>query len=188
MGTKDRSLFNTLILTLIPLTAIAIHQCLSDWKLAEFRVPHEFSTGGGVHHPCDIRIINCPVNNVRSDESRCLNSDITSSLHEVQFNKLDNIGSMIRGLIHSNCRDLVIAQSHYNQCGITDHILDYVLLELIALPKYSVNHVNSSVATTEGCMRLSPVLPIRVSALTSSSQPIPCSSSNTNNITNITSI
>jgi hypothetical protein len=55
-------------------------------------------------------------------------------------------------------------------------------------PNNSFNHLCSFAAATETCMQFSADLAMSESAITNSSQHIPCSNSNSNNITNITSI
>ena len=54
----------------------------------------------------------------------------------------------------------------------------------------SIDCLSSFVAATEASLRFSAVLPMCRSAIASSSQPVPCSNSNSysNNITNITII
>jgi hypothetical protein len=74
-----------------------------------------------------------------------------------------------------------------NDQGYSDmDFLDYIPEELIEQPDNSFNCLSSIVAATEASMPFSAVLP----AIASSSQPIPCSNSNSNsnNITNMTSV
>jgi len=59
---------------------------------------------------------------------------------------------------------------------------------LIEQPDNSFNHLTSFVAATEASIQFSAVLPMAESAIASSTQPIHCSNSNSNNNTNITSI
>jgi hypothetical protein len=59
---------------------------------------------------------------------------------------------------------------------------------LIKLPENSFNHFSHFVAAAEVCMQFSTVLPMGRSTITSSSQLVPCSDSNTNSITYITSV
>jgi len=186
MGMKDRSLIDKINLKFITLTATAIHHCLSAWKTREFRVPPEFGPGGGAQRKCDTRNINHPVNHACTDVFRRLDADFRSSSPEVQAKKIDNIRSMIRWMIHSTGTDPAMAQPHNNQGGFDEDFLDYVPEELIEQPDNSFNRLSYFVAATEASMRFSAVLP----AIASSGQPIPCSdsNSNTNDITNITSV
>jgi len=83
-----------------------------------------------------------------------------------------------------------MALPHHDHGSINEDFLDYVMEELIGQPNNSFNHLSSFVATTEASLGISAVLPMGGSAIASSSQPIPCSdsNSNSNNITNITII
>jgi Domain of unknown function (DUF6532) len=186
MGMKDRSLIDKINPTFIALTATAIHHCLSAWKTGEFRVPPEFGPGGGAQRKCDTRNINHAVNNVCTDVFRRLDADFCSSSPEVQAKKIDNIRSMIRRRIHSTGTDPAMAQPHNDQGSFDEDFLDYVPEELIEQPDNSFNRLSSFVAATEASMRFSAVLP----AIASSSQPVPCSdsNSNSNDITNMTSV
>jgi hypothetical protein len=188
MGMKDRSLIDKINPTFIALTATAIHHCLSAWKTGEFRVPPEFGPGGGAQRKCDTRNINHAVNNACTDVFRRLDGDFRSSSPEVQAKKIDNIRSMIRRRIHSTGTDPAMAQPHNDQGSFDEDFLDYVPEELIEQPDNSFNRLSSFVAATEASMRFSAVLP----AIASSSQPVPCSdsnsNSNSNDITNMTSV
>jgi len=53
MGIKDISLIDKINLTFIALTAMAILYFLSAWKTGKFRVPPEFSPGGGAKRKCN---------------------------------------------------------------------------------------------------------------------------------------
>jgi hypothetical protein len=81
-----------------------------------------------------------------------------------------------------------MAQPHNDQGSFDEDFLDYVPEELIEQPDNSFNRLSSFVAATEASMRFSAVLP----AIASSSQPVPCSdsnsNSNSNDITNMTSV
>ena len=186
MGMKDRSLIDKINPTFIALTATAIHHCLSAWKTGEFRVPPEFGPGGGAQRKCDTRNINHAVNNACTDVFRRLDADFRSSSPEVKAKKIDNIRSMIRRRIHSTGTDPAMAQPHNDQGSFDEDFLDYVPEELIEQPDNSFNRLSSFVAATEASMRFSAVLP----AIASSSQPVPCSNSNSNSndITNMTSV
>ena len=79
-----------------------------------------------------------------------------------------------------------MAQPHNDQASIGEDFLDYVPEELIEQPDNSFNHLSSFVAATDASMRFLAVLP----AIASSSQPVPCSNSNStsNHITSMTSV
>jgi len=190
MGMKDRSLIDKINLTFIALTATAIHPCLSAWKIGQFRLPPEFGSGGGAQSKCYTRNINHAFNNACTDVFRRLDVDFCSSSPEVQANKIDNICRMIRRRIHPTGTDPVMAQPHNDQGSIDEDFPDYLPEELIQQPNNSLNHLRSFVAATEVSMRFSAVLAMGGSAITSSSQPIPCSKSNrnSNDITNMTSV
>jgi len=176
--------------TLIALTITAIHHCLSAWKTGKFRVPPEFGPGGGAQHKCDTRNIIHVVDDACADVFLCLDADFPSSLPEVQAKKIDNIRSMIRQRIHSTGTDPAMAQPHNDQGSFDEDLLDYVPEKLIELPNHSFNRLSRFVVATEASMRFSAVLPMGGSAIASSSQPVPCRdrNSNSNDITNMTSI
>jgi len=182
---KDRSLIDKINPTFIALTKTAIHHCLSALKTGEFRVPPEFGPGGGAQRKCDTRNIDHAVNNACTDVFHHLDVDWRSSSPEVQAKKIDTIHSMIRRRIHSTGTDPAMAHPHNNQGSFDDDFLDYLPEELIEQPDNSFHCLSSFVAATEASMRFSAVLP----AIASSSQPIPCSdsNSNSNDITNMTS-
>jgi len=81
-----------------------------------------------------------------------------------------------------------MAQPRKDQGSFDEEFLDYVPEELIEQPNNPFNCLSSLVAATEACMWFSTVLPMGRSAITHSRQPVPCSDSNRNNITNITII
>jgi len=93
---------------------------------------------------------------------------------------------MIHRRIHASGTDPAMAQPHNDQASIGEDFLDYVPEELIEQPDNSFNHLSSFVAATDASMRFLAVLP----AIASSSQPVHCSNSNSNSndITNMTSI
>jgi hypothetical protein len=186
MGMKDRSLIDNINPTFIALTATAIHHCLSGWKTGEFRVSPEIGTGGRAQHKCDTRNIIQVVNNAWTDVFRRLDADIHSSLPVVQPKGLDNILSMSRRWIHSTGTDPARAQLHNDKGRFHEDFLAYIPEELIEQPDNSCNPLSSLVAATEASMPFSAGLP----AIASSSQPVPCSNSNSNNndITNMTGI
>jgi len=186
MGMKDRSLIDKINRPFIALTTTAIHHCLSAGKTGKFRVPPEFGPGGGAQRKCVTRDINHAVNIACTDVFRRPDADFRSSSPEVQAKRIDNIHCMIRRRIHSTGTDPAIAQPHNEQGSFDEDFLDYILGELIEQPDNAFNHLSSFVAATEASMRFSAVLP----AIASSSQPVPCSNSNSNSndITNMTSI
>jgi len=153
-------------------------------------VPPEFGPGGTAQRQCDTRHIMHPVNNACTYVFRCLDMDFCFSLPEVQANKIDNICSIIHRWIHSTCTDPAIAQPHNNQgrCGEDYH--HCILEELIKQPDNSFNPLRSIFAASEASMRFSAVLPMSGSAIACSSQPVPCSNSNSTSkdITNIPSV
>jgi len=79
-----------------------------------------------------------------------------------------------------------MAQSHNDEGSVDEDFLDYSPEELIEQPDNFSNRLSSFVAATEATMQFSAVLP----AIARSSQPVPCSdsNSNSNDITNMTSI
>ena len=83
-----------------------------------------------------------------------------------------------------------MVQSHNDLGTCAEDFHDSVPEELIEQPDTSFDCLSSVVAATEASMRFSAVLPSGRSAIASSSQPVPCSdsNSNSNNISNITSV
>jgi len=190
---KDRSFIEIINPTFIALTVMAINHCLSAWKTGKFTVPPQFGPGGGAQRKCNTRNINHVVNNACIDVFHRLYADYLSSLPEVQAKNIDNIRCMIRQRIQSTGMDPVMAQPHNDQGSYDEDFFDYIPEELIEHPDNSINLLSSSVAATEASMRFKAVLPIGGSAIASSSQPIPCSNSNSNSneitsITNMTSV
>jgi hypothetical protein len=78
-----------------------------------------------------------------------------------------------------------MAEPHNDKASFDNDFCDYVPEEPIEQPENSFNLLRSFVAATEASMRFSAVL----TAIASSSQPVPCSNSNSNSndITNMTS-
>jgi len=187
---KDRSLIDKINPTFIALTAMGIQHCQSAWTTGEFRVPPEFGPGGGAQCKCDTRNINHTVNNACTDVSCHLYADFCSSTPNIQGKKIENIRSIIRRRIHSTGLDPVLAQPHNDQGSVDEDFLDYIREELIRQRDNSFNRLSSFDAATEASMRFSAVVPMGGSAIASSSQPIPCSdsNSNSNDITNMTSV
>jgi len=114
--------------------------------------------------------------------------DSVSSLPEVHADKVGNICSMIHRRIHSTGTDPVMAQPRSTQSSFDEDFIAYVPEELIEHPDDSVHHVNSFVAATEAGMWFSAALPLGGHIIASSSEPVPCSIGNRNDITNITNI
>jgi len=119
-----------------------------------------------------------------------LKQDFRTSSQEVHAKRIDNIHRMIPQRIHPAGTDAAMAQPHNDQGSFDENFLDYIPEELIEQPHHSFNCLSSFVAATESSMRFSAVLPMGGSAIASSSQPVPCSNSNSNrnDITNITSV
>jgi len=128
------------------------------------------------------------VNNACTNKCRSPDTDFRSSLSVVQTRIIDNICSIIWETIHSTGTDSVLAQPHNDQGISVEDFFDYIQEELIEQPDNSFDCLISSVAATEDRMQVSAVLPIGGSAIASSSQPVPCSNSNSNDITNNTII
>jgi hypothetical protein len=172
--------------TFIALTATAIHHCLSAWKTGQFRVPPVLGPGGTAQRKCDTSNINHAVNDTGTNVIPRLDADFRSSSPEVPAKRINNIRSMIHRRIHSTGTDPAMAQPHNDQGSLDEDFLDYVPEELIEQPDDSFNHLSRFVSANAASMRFSAVLP----AIASSSQPGPCSNSNSNsnNITNMTSV
>jgi hypothetical protein len=79
-----------------------------------------------------------------------------------------------------------MAQPKNDQGSFDEDFLAYVPEKLIEQPDNSIHRLSSCVPATEASMRFSAVLP----AIANSIQPVPCSdsNSNSNDITNMTSI
>ena len=186
MGMKYRSLIDTINPAFIALTATAIHHCLSAWKTGEFQVPPEFGPGGGAQCKCDTTTINHGGNNACTDVFHRLDADSRSASPEVQAIKIYNIPGMIRRSINSTGTHRAMANHHNYQGSFDEDFVDYVPEERNEQPDNSIHRLSSFVAATEASMRFSAVLP----AIASSSQSVPCSdsNSNSNDITNMTSV
>jgi len=83
-----------------------------------------------------------------------------------------------------------MAQPHNNHASLNEDFPEYVWEELIEQPDNSFNHLSSIVAATEASMWFSALLHMGGSAIASSSEPVPCSGSNSscNNIASITNL
>jgi len=185
---KDISLILKNKPTIIALTVKAIQDCLSTRTKGKFRVLPEFGPGGGAQRKYNTRNIHPTVNTTCPDVCHSLKEDFLSHSREVLAKKIDTICSMIHRRIHSTGMEPVMAQAHNDQGSFDQNFLDYVPTELVEQADNSLNCLCNFVAGTEAWMRLSAVLSLGVSAIASSSQPIPCSNCNGNDITNITSI
>jgi len=190
MGMIDSSLIHIINPTFIPLTASAIHHCLSAWKTSEFRVAPKFGPGSGAQCKCDARNIKHAVNNACTDVFHRFDANFLSSSPKVQAKKRVTIRSMIRRRIHSTGMDPAMAQPNNDQGSFDEKFLVHVPEEQFEQPDKSFNHCKSFVAATEASMQFSAVQPMGGSAIASSSEPIPCSSTNNNcnNITNMTRV
>jgi len=159
---------------------------MSACNPGEFRVATELGPGAGAQHKWDTININHEVNNACTDVICCLHTYFCSSSPDVQAKKIDTIDCTIRRRIHSTGTSQAMAQPHNDQSCFDEDFLHYLPEELTKQPVNCFNHLSSVVAATEASMRFSAVLP----AIASSSQPVPCrdSNSNSNNITNMTSV
>jgi len=185
---NDRSLIDKINPTSIAFTGTPIHHWLSAWKTAGFRVPPEFGPGGRARCQCDTRNVNHVVNNAWADVCGHLDSGFCSSSPAVQAKNIDDICSIIRRRIHRTVTDPWIAQPQNNWGSYDQDFLNHILEELIEHPDNYFNRLSSFIPATEASVRYSAVLPMGVSAIASSSQPVPCSNSNSNDITNMTSV
>jgi len=190
---QDGSFIAEINLTSLALTGMAIHHGLSAGTTGNVKVPPEFGPGGGPQCKCDTRNINRLVNHACWDVFRRLDVDFQSSSPEVQAKKPDNFRSMTCWRIHPTVTHQAMAQPYNNQGSIDEDFCDNISEPQIEQTNNSFNHPCSLVAATESSMQFAPVLPMGRSAITSSSQHIPSSNSNSNsnditNITNITSI
>jgi len=180
MGIQDRSLIDKINPTFIALTATAIDYCQSDWKTGGLRVQPEFRPGGGAQRTCDTRKIDHAFNNAHTDEFHPLDVDFRSSWPEVQAKIIHNIHGIIWWRIHSPGIDPAMIQL-YNDQGSVDHdFLDYVSEELTEQPDNCFNCLSSFIAATEASMKFSAVLLMGGSTVSSSTQPVPWSNSNSN--------
>jgi len=95
MAMKNRSLTHVINLTLIALTAMAIHHCLSAWKTGDFRVPPEIAPRGGGQRQCHARNIDHAVNDACTDGLHRCDADFRYTSHDVQARMIDRIHCMI---------------------------------------------------------------------------------------------
>jgi hypothetical protein len=139
---------------------------------------------------CDTTKINHTSSNACTDVFRRPEADFRAFSPEVQARKIDNINSLIYQRIRSTGTYPAMTQPHNDQGSVDEAFHDYVPEELIEQPDNSFNRLRRFVAATEASMPFSAVLPMGRSAITSSSQPIPCSNSNSNSndITNMTRV
>ena len=137
-----------------------------------------------------MRYSNNAVDNPCRDIFHHLEADCHSSWPELQVKVIDNLCSMIGRSIHSTGHDPATTQPHNDEGTFGEDFLDYLLEELMKHPDNSSDCLSSLVAATDASMRFSAGMPIGGSAIASSSQPIPCSDSNSNSnvISKITSI
>jgi hypothetical protein len=86
--------------------------------------------------------------------------------------------------------DPATAQLDKDPSSFEEDILEYVMEKLMEQHNKPFNHRRTVVAATDTSIRFSGGLPMAGSAITSSSQPIPCSNSdyNSNDITSITNM
>jgi len=187
---KDRPLIDRIDATFIALTPMAIHHCLSACITGKIRVPPEFGSGGGAQCKWDGKNITHGVNNACTDVFCRPHLDFWTPLPEVQAKKSNNIRHMICAKIHSTGVDPAMGQSRHDQGCIAEDFLDQLLEELTEQPDNPSFALSSFVAANEAYMRFWAVHPMGGSAIAWSRQPIPCSDSpsNSNDITNITSI
>jgi len=99
-------------------------------------------------------------------------------LPQVQAERIHDFRIMIWGRFHLTGLDRAMALPYNYQGNFDEDFLDYVPEELVEQPNNSLNCLTSYVASTEACMRFSAVLPMGDSAIANSSQPVPCSNSN----------
>ena len=183
---KDRSLIDYINPTFLALTTMGINHCLSACNNVESSVPQEFCPGGEAQRKRDSKNIYHSFNNASAHVFCRLEADFCSSLPKVQAKRIDHTCSMICQRIHSTGTDPAMAQPHTELGSVDENLNDSVPEELIEQPDNCCNHLSSFIAATEASMQFSAVLP----AITSSSQPVPCSDSNSNSneSTNMTSI
>jgi len=80
-----------------------------------------------------------------------------------------------------------MVQFHNDQSRISNNFFDYIPEKLIERPNNSLNSLSGIVAATEASTQFSAALPMGWSSIVGSSQPVPCSDSNGNDITIISS-
>jgi len=177
---KDWSSIDKINLIFIALTGTGIHHCLLAWKTWDFRVWPEFHPASGGQHQCHTRNIDLTLDRAYTDVSCHPVADFHCSLPLGQAEKIYNICGMIHPTIHSPGIDPVMTQHLNDQGRIDEGFLDYMLVELIKQSNNSFNRLSSIVAATVAWMRFPGNLPMGGSAITSSSQPVPCSNSNKN--------
>jgi len=173
--------------------AIAVtahHHHLSTLKTGKVCVLPEFGAGGAARHMCDTRCVHHAVNIAYTYVCCRLDVDFRSSLPQVQARKIDHICSMIHQRIHSTATDLAMAQPHDSLGSFDEDFLDHLREELMEQPDNALHRLSSIVSATEASTQFSGVLPMGGSAIASSSQPVPCSNSNSdsNDITSITNM
>lgn len=182
----------------LSLTNSTKHLFISTWqsstivyqsrKMGVFRVLSEFSAECGVQYTCTARNFNHAVNNPSTNVFLWFCNDFCSSFPDIQAKMKDSIHCMIDQRIYWTETDSAMAQPHHYQGSIDEHVLHYVPHKLMEPPNNLFNLFSKFVATTETCIWFPADLPMCRSATTSSSQPVPYSNRNSNDITDIASI
>jgi len=168
---------------------MTIHNCPLVWQTGEFQSPPEFGPEGGAHHKCDSSNIHHFGNIACTDEIHPFNTDFPFSSHHVRVNKIYSICNMILWRIHPTCSDPLMVQPHNNQENLHEDFLDYVPERLIKQCNIAFYWHSIYVAAIGASRRFPANLPMSQSAIaSSSSQHIPCSDINNNDITKITRV
>jgi hypothetical protein len=97
---------------------------------------------------------------------------------------------MIRQSIHSPGTDPAMTHPHPDQGSFDEDCIDRLLQRVIKQLANTFNRLSRLVAANDASMRLSAILPMGGSVITSSCRLVPCSTRNrnTNNITNMTRV
>jgi hypothetical protein len=152
-----------------------------SFSVRGYEVPTEPSESSGTP-VCFLRIVwLClihPGNDSSTDVFCHPDAHFCFSSADVQTTKIVKNGCNFGGRIHLTGMDSVTAPPQNDLGSYDENFLDYIPEDLIEEPDNSSNCVNSVVAAPVASMRFSAVLPIGMSAIPSSNQPIPYSNRN----------
>jgi hypothetical protein len=188
LSTKDRSLANAVSLIFFALTVMAMHHCLSAWKIGEFLIPPDIGLGCDAELESETKNTSYAMNNLCPVVFGHHNMHCLSLPPKVEVAEVNNIRSLIHLRIHSTGTDPAMVQPHENLGSIHENLFYFIPEKLIEQSNKTFKHHSSFVAAMEANMHFSAVLPLGWSAIASSSCPITNNDSISNNITHLTDI
>jgi hypothetical protein len=182
MGIKHRSLFDIINPIFIALTVMAIPHHRSAWKAGEIRVTPLYDPVDEAQCRCDSRYINYMVKHEWPNAIDHRQVALGCSSPVVRTKEIHIKHCLNCTMIYLSGTDTVTAHPQIEIPNFDGDFLDYVTKELLDKSNNFFNYLSSFVAATDSCMNFSTVLPRGWSPVTSSSQPVPGSDSNTHDI------